>query len=364
VKSTFFCSLICGAMLLSAQTPTPAPEGELRVWRAVGEFRTEAVFVAYDAGLVRLRKKDGSEISVRIEQLVPQDRAEVMRLAGANAHGALPAGQIQAPTGRRELTWKEINLGEPWPTSMTSKEKDALLTVGREWKHAETEFFIIHYQQVAFAKRVGRMADFFYQYIASDLPGFQDRQKEKSHIVVVRNSKEWKEFIEKSQTAPEWAAAYVYGQIMYVQDTGDNETNADILAHEMSHLVLNRFFARTPPLWLNEGLAEWYEAAGWKAFKGQRVNPKEGLGRMADAFTIPELMGMRGYPDGEAQVHRFYRSCRQAEGFLKLEKDQSVFVKFLQAVTVKGADIPAAVKEHYGFENVEDWQKAFIRFLR
>ncbi len=349
--------LLC-ACLLSAQLPAADPP--LRTWRALGNFQTEASFLSYDAGIVRLRKTDGQEIAVRIEQLVPEDRAHVLALASP----ADPSPTISRPTGRRELTWNELSPADPWPPSIVASEKTALLGLNsRPWSHAETEHFVLHYQQVGFAKRVARMADFFYAYIASDLPGLPDLQKEKSHIVVIRDEEEWREFVRASGVAPDWSAAYVRGQVMFLQDTGDNERNADVLAHEMSHLVLNRFFARPAPLWLNEGLAEWYQTLGWKAFKGQRASPKDGLGNLPNAYSAPALLSLSSYPAAN-EVHRFYASCRQLVGFLQLEKDPATFVAFLQAVTGKGSDAMAAISELYGFAGQDALQAAFTKFLR
>jgi len=132
-----------------------------------------------------LRKGDGEEILVGIEKLTANDLLVVLDLPDQNPRGAIPAGEIQKPTGRRELTWEPIVRGEVWPNFMPEEYKTALIGLDRGWKHAETRYFIFHNQQVGFAKQVARMADFQYQYIAADLPGFTDRIEEKSHIVVV-----------------------------------------------------------------------------------------------------------------------------------------------------------------------------------
>lgn len=335
----------------------------MRTWRALGGFKTEATFVKYTAGVVTLKKSDGQEINVRIERLVTADQQEIIKLAGENARGAIPAGQIQKPTGRRELTWEEIVRGDVWPEDMPEQVKNALTGLNRGWSHAETEFFIVHYQQVGFAKQVARMADFQYQYIAADLPGFVDRVKEKSHIVVVRNPEEWKEFLATADSAPTWAAAYVHGMVMYLQDTGSSKSNANILAHEMSHLVLNRFFVHRPPIWLNEGLAEWYGNVGHSAFKGKKVDVEKGLGRIREPYGVAELTSMRDYPQGDEQVSRFYNTSQQLVGMLMLSKDQPTFVAFLKAITVEGKSFMAPLSEVYNIPDLATLQSAFNEFV-
>lgn len=344
-------------------TPLLAGAEETRTWRAMGGFKTNAAFVKYEGGMVTLKKEDGTEVDVRLERLRPADRMEVIRLAGEHAHGSIPAGEIRKPEGRRELTWTGIVRGTPWPEDVPASERKALEGLRRGWKHAETRFFIVHYQEVGFAKRVGRMADFFYQYIAADLPGFQDRGGDKSHIVVLRRPESWKTFLGNARSAPEWAAAFVRGNTMFLHDTGSSQQGAAVLAHEMSHLVLNRFFRRPPPLWLNEGLAEWYGNFGWKAFKGRHVNPEDGLGRMELPFSVMELVAMRGYPRDPAGIHRYYATSQQLVGMLKLRKDQKAFVDFLRAITVEGRGFTRPLNEVYGLDGPGALQGAFNEFL-
>lgn len=339
-------------------------EGEMRTWRSVGGHTTEAVLLGYEAGVVRLKQADSREISVRIEQLSAEDRTLVLQHETPDAPGMMPKGVIGRPTGRREMVWKPLTGDEMWPIYMPEQTKAALVGLPREWEHVESEYFVIHYQKQTFARRVARMADFQYQYIASDLPGFQDRVKEKSHIVVMRDQEDWQAFLRTSNSAPEWSAAYVHGKLMYLYDIGNNEANASILAHEMSHLVLNRFFAKQPPLWLNEGLAEWYGNFGYAAFKGSKVNPKQGLGRLRDPMDVAGLTGANGYPTDREEISRFYKTSQQLVGMLMLRKEPPDFVQFLQAITVDGKPFTIPLANVYGLEDLNEMQNAFSKFLR
>lgn len=337
--------------------------GEMRVWRAVGGFQTEAEFVKYDAGVVTLKKKNGKEIEVGLGKLIPRHRMEVLKLAGNQTAGGFPQGEIQAPTGRRELVFNRLEAGDHWPSSITPAEKEALLKVDRKWNHAESRFFVIHYKKLGYARRVARMADFLYLYIASDLPGYEDRVEEKSHIVVVADMDDWREFLKYAETAPEWSGAYVRGMVMFVPDSDDRKRNAHVVAHEMSHLVLNRFFVHPPPLWLNEGLAEWYGHFGWQAFKGQNVNVERSIGDLEQPFPVAQLMGMRSIQGNIREVSRYYATSHQLVGMLKLRKDPADFVKFLQGVTVEGKPVKTPLEEVYGLGDTAAFQEAFDAFL-
>jgi len=336
-----------------------------RTWRSATGHETVATFLGYEGGFVRLRLEDGREAVLTIQQLAVEERAEVTRLqAVLNARvGEMPRGEITRPTGRREGSWKELQT-EHWPDFMPPNYKTAALGMPRPWRHAESKYFVIHFQQLGFARQVGRMADFLYEYIASDLPGYEDRFREKSHIVIFRNRDEWQRFLQESKAMGSWAAAFVSGRMMYIQDFGDTETNANILAHEMSHLVLNRFFLHYPPLWLNEGLAEWYGTIGHRAFKGQRADPRSSLGRMRNPCDLQTLLSMRGYPANTEDVSRFYGTSQQLVGMLVLEKRMPEFVQFLKLITVEGKPAMEAVTTVYGYQNVAELQQAFNRFLR
>lgn len=361
MKASFVTLLLALLVPVAGYSQNP----EMRTWRAPGVFSVRASFVKYDEGMVTLQRHNGELIEVRVERLTPADRNHVMRLAGENARGSLPAGQVERPTGRRELTWRNLNLGDHWPAEMTNNERSALQGVSRNWNHAETEYFIVHYHQLGYVRTVARQADFFYQFISADLPGFRDRRSGKSHIVVIRSLREWENFVRDSGVAPEWSAAYVHGHIMYLPDMGrGGKANSHVLAHEMSHLVLNRFFARQPPLWLNEGLAEWYGHIGWRAFNGRNVNPGGELGRLRNPMPLQQLFALQAYPDGQEDIARFYQTSHHLVGFFMMEKDKPTFVRFLERVTVQGEPVFEAIQDLYGFNSLQELETAFRRFVR
>jgi len=343
---------------------------EMRTWRARSGHQTEASFVSHEAGIVRLKRSDGEEISLRIEMLSPQDQAWILNAGSRPASspgeltGALNEGLTEKPSGRRELTWNPLGPGDHWPEDMPTRTREALEALPRDWEHVETQFFIIHFQQTAFARRVARMADFQYHYIAADLPGFVDRQSRKSHIVVLRNRDDWQTFLQTGSSAPEWSAAYVQGMIMYMRDSGNLERDGNLLAHEMSHLVLNRFFVHRPPIWLNEGLAEWYESMGYTAFKGRRVNERTLMGRLREAMPLKTLTELSGYPENRDQVRLFYRTSRHVVGMLMLRENMPTFVRFLQGITVEGRPFTEPLASVYGINSLEEFQSEFDAFLR
>ena len=82
---------------------------------------------------------------------------------------------------------------------------------------------------------------------------------------------------------PEWTFSRVEGPVMFLQQAENTSSSGDVLAHEMTHLVMNRFFERRRPLWLNEGLAEYYGEFAYSAFKGVKKSKRAQFGRLANA---------------------------------------------------------------------------------
>ena len=65
------------AELTSGEKASPA-KAEIRAWVSVdSKFSTDATFIGIESGSVRLRKRDGAEVSVPLHRLSPLDRAWV-----------------------------------------------------------------------------------------------------------------------------------------------------------------------------------------------------------------------------------------------------------------------------------------------
>ncbi|MFH1190255.1 MAG: hypothetical protein V1682_06145 [Candidatus Omnitrophota bacterium] len=133
------------------------------------------------------------------------------------------------------------------------------------WKEAKGEHFIVYYgQDEKFAKEVLDKAEAYYRDIASGLgyPRYSEfwlwDKRTKIYIYPDHES-----FL-KATGQPAWShgmADYKKKEITsYVWSEGFIES---LLPHEMAHLIFRDFvgFAGQVPLWLDEGVAQWAEAA-------------------------------------------------------------------------------------------------------
>lgn len=276
----------------------------------------------------------------------------VLALAGASVFAQRPA----------EGDWREVSAEQMDSRLILDRGRDALGMGGMNWRHAETEHFVVHFEQEIFARKVARMAEFFYTYIAGDLEGAKDRLEGRSHIFIFRAEKDWKTFRAASGGVNEWAFSFVSGPAMFLQQAKDISSSGKVLAHEMTHLVMNRFLAGRLPIWLNEGIAEYYEEFAYPAFKGIKKSRRAQFSRMKTISQLQELFEATAYPQDTASVLAFYKTAKYVVGWLRLDYPADRFVPFVETVSKSG--YLAAFQEHYGLNSLEDVRVSFLKFAR
>lgn len=233
-----------------------------------------------------------------------------------------------------------------------------------KWRHAQTAHFVLHYENAIFAQKVARMAEFFYDYISDDLKVTKDLRGGRSHIFIFNSKKDWDLFQSKySENPSKWVVSWVKGTEMFLQQTGGGSDAADTLSHEMTHLIINRFFDGNPPLAINEGLAEWYGEFAYAAFKGVKKSRKQEFKRFDGAIPLAALLAAERYPDDEQLVRRFYQTAKYFVGFLMIERPQEKFSPFFSDLT-DGAPVHDTLLKHYGFDGPAAVEKEFSKFVK
>jgi hypothetical protein len=271
-----------------------------------------------------------------------------------------PSAFPQAPPADNGQ-WVDVAVANLDLDAITDRGRQILELPDIDWKHAQTEHLVIHYEQAIFARKVARMAEFFYAYIAQDLQGAQDNVSGRSHIFIFRSEKRWKEFSEMAGDVPDWTFSRVEGTVMFLQQAENTSSSGDVLAHETTHLVINRFFEKRCPLWLNEGLAEYYRQFAYSAYKGVKKSKRAQFGRLANPFTLDELFYTQLYPRDNARVESFYATAQYFVAFLLLDHQPEAFMPFVDDL-MSGMDVKLALSKHYGLESMDDIRKAFNKF--
>lgn len=234
-----------------------------------------------------------------------------------------------------------------------------------KWKHLQTEHFILHHDQKMFAAKIARMGEQFYDAISTDLPSLQDRIfPARSHIFVFRDPRNWKTVVSQSPGVETWAASFVRGNAMYLQETGTATSDKmDTLAHEMTHLVFNRFLSVQLPLWLNEGLAEYYGEFSYRAAKGMGQSKGNAFRPLKTWTPLTHLLHATAYPTDIVDVSHFYATSKYMAGFLLLRLPREKWNAYFSRV-LAGENALSALLETYGWADIEALEKDFSRFAR
>lgn len=272
---------------------------------------------------------------------------------------------LAVEAAREEGGWTEVGADAMDVALLDERAKRLLQGDGYSWRHAQTDHFVLHFDSGIFASKVARLAEFYYGYISADLAGAKDRMEGRSHIFIFRKEREWKEFMARDGGGvSEWAFSFVSGPAMYLQQAGDTSSSMDVLGHEMTHLVMNRFFTHRLPLWLNEGIAEWYEEFAWSAYKGVKKSRRAQFKRMTRPLPLDPLMRSVAYPQPAEAVHLFYETSKALVGFLQLGAGKpDAFVPYLNDIA-SGMNPNAALEKHYGYASVAALEKDFAKFIK
>ncbi|SRR5581483_20551 len=267
---------------------------------------------------------------------------------------------------------REVPLVEKKWDQLSDQRADALAQKAlaikpNDWKHAETDNFILHYRRVTEARKVAREVEYDLWFVAKTLGANKEQYKRKSHVFVFEDEAEWKDFLAQT-TFPQWFGSFAHGDELFLnvrRMEGGRGFDSHTLAHETTHAVVARLYPRDNwPLWLNEGFAEYMGNASVAARKNQTVKGRERLLNFA-SLPLERLTGMTQYPQETVQVAQLYETSEKLVRFLMTEGGQERFPRFIDAM-IAGKSLQDAVLELYGdrFKSWDDFMKKYERFSK
>lgn len=260
-----------------------------------------------------------------------------------------------------EAVFTEKPLRDIRDNQVSSLGTTALSIRPAEWKHAETPNFVVHYHDSAAGQAVASECEFYYRVIAKELERDTTKWERKGHVFIFENDEDWRGFQGVGGLEPWTGGIHLQGEIFLPRDP-KKKFKGNALAHELTHLIVFRFFGAGVPRWLNEGLAEytatrWY-ASYWRA-RGYRAHPVSLATAPADYIPIGTLSSLLRYPSELREVTAFYSEAERLVRFLSAI-DKHRFSEFLQAMA-QGARFESALDKTFGtrFFNVEALEKEF-----
>ena len=233
-----------------------------------------------------------------------------------------------------------------------------------DWKHAESPNFVYHFFQSFIATPVSTEAEFYYRITARELEKDTTQWERKCHIFIFEKADDWAQFQNKGSLDP-WTGGIHAGGELFIQRNPELRWKGSTLAHEVAHLVVNRFFGAGVPLWLNEGYAEYAGSRGYSTFhraRGYAARPVAQAVNPARFIPLTQLTVATRYPSEVTEVATFYDESERLVRFLS-GVDKRGFGNFFDALS-KGNRLETALSKGFGsrFMNLEALEREFKEY--
>ena len=217
-----------------------------------------------------------------------------------------------------------------------------------EWKHGETKNFAYHFFSGFIAGPVSVEAEFYYSVVSKELEKDTAQWERKSHIFIFEKPDDWAVFQQKGALDPWTGGLHCQGELFIVRDPAV-KWKGSTLGHEVTHLVVHRFFGNGVPLWLNEGYAEYASSRNYAAFyraRGYSAKPRSRTLPPGQFIALSQLTSLTTYPQDVLQVSTFYAESEKLARYLS-GVDKRGFGVFFDALS-KGNRFDSALGKGFG----------------
>ena len=230
-----------------------------------------------------------------------------------------------------------------------------------EWKHAETKNFVYHFFHSYVAGPVSVEAEFYYGVVAKELEKDTAQWERKSHIFIFEKAEDWAVFQKNGALDPWTGGLHCQGELFIVRNP-EAKFQGSTLGHEVTHLVVHRFFGNGVPLWLNEGYAEYAASRNYAAFfraRGYRSRPVSRSLPPGQFLPLAQLTALMAYPQEDLQVATFYAESEKLVRYLS-SLDKRGFGVFFEALS-RGNRFDSALSKGFGsrFSSLEALETEF-----
>lgn len=256
---------------------------------------------------------------------------------------------------------KEIAFNNLTDTTVSPLGKRALAIRANDWKHSETTNFVYHFFHGFIATPVSVEAEFYYRFLAKELEKDTTQWERKCHIYIFEKSDDWQQF-QKSASLDPWTGGIHSGGDLFIQRNPELKFKGNTLGHEVTHLVVHRFFGSGVPLWLHEGYAENASIRAYTTFyRARGYNSRPWSSAIAPGEYIPlrDLLSMTSYPQEAKQVSVFYNQSEKLVRFFSKES-KTAFNALFDGLS-KGNRFETALWRSYGgrFPSLDSLNREF-----
>ena len=250
------------------------------------------------------------------------------------------------------VTWEDLSDRD------ISPQGKAALSLNRDsWKHAETEHFVYHFADEKEADTVYTHAELYYRWIKEMFGVEKDGWSKKGHVFIFEDENTRKSFNHENGEPLFAAEGFTSGWELFMHRGAFWLTPQEVLAHELTHIIVFRFLDGPIPLFLNEGFAVFmqYKAVSVQA-DGNEFNLRIlKLIPPAEYIPLKTLVGTRNYPAGQVEI--FYQESELFVRFLIQTYGNKNFYSLLKKIS-GGASFEGVLKDIDGAE-LSDLEEKF-----
>lgn len=232
-----------------------------------------------------------------------------------------------------------------------------------DFERLERGHFVVYHHNIDFANRLSWKAEYYYKKILNHFGVREFRPWEGGDKCPIYVYKTREDFM-KGTGAAEWAGgAAQYEPFGFASYEGSSALLTSTLPHEMTHMLLYLFMdKKPPPLWLNEGMAQFEEEEQTIIYNRKRFMKfyaKEG-----SYIELNELMAMTGIPKDEEAI--FYAEASSIVDHLITDNIRTNYGRFLTYIK-NGYRLEDALKKAYQWKyknGIADLEKRWLEFLK
>jgi hypothetical protein len=223
--------------------------------------------------------------------------------------------------------------------------------VGSPGAESPTRNFLVHAPTPEMARRIGEWAEYHRKHKAEQWLGREMPSWPKPlplYIKVTYNGS-------GGATSFSFDRGQVLGLKMEIRGTLDRLV-ASVLPHEVTHTIFAHHFRKPVPRWADEGAAVLSEDEPEQ--KRHDLLVREILNSSSRAIPLRRLFTLTEYP---RDVMVLYAEGYSVSRFLVEAKDRKTFLAFIK--DGRGGEWDKAARTHYGYENVDKLEAAWLRSL-
>ena len=197
--------------------------------------------------------------------------------------------------------------GAAQPAGSQPAGTKALALHPQDWKHAETEHFIYHFQKSYVATPVSVEAEFHFRVVSKELGKSGADWPQKAHIYIFERPEDW-QLLQTAGGLEPWTGGIQAGGSLFIVRNPAFKFSDNSLGHEIVHLLVRRWYGERVPLWLNEGLAQYLSKnahAGFQRARGYAAKPLSYSIAADKLFPLAALTTSMHYPPA-TQLETFY----------------------------------------------------------